>query len=166
MHIDKYERYWIIAVSVTLGLFMSALIVGAVVFGVRSPDSGGFINPQELNESQFADWGVRDMGDNHYEVIMIAQMWAFLPREVRVPEGATVDFVITSRDVTHGFIIEHHNVNFELVPGHIARARVTFNEAGVYHYICHEYCGRLHEEMWGQIIVEEAVEEVAIGNEE
>lgn len=155
MHIDKYEKYWIIAVSATLGVFMAALIVGAVVFGVRAPDAEGFVNPNRLDDTIFANPGVRDMGNNVYEVVMIGRMWAFEPAVITVPVGAQVDFLITSEDVTHGFIIEHHNLNFELVPGHIARGQVQFNEPGEYRYICHEYCGQLHHIMHGVIIVEE-----------
>lgn len=163
MHIDKYEKYWIIAVSATLGVFMAALIVGAIVFGVRTPDAEGFVNPNRLGDTMFANPGVRDMGNNVYEVTMTAQMWSFNPAIVRVPVGAQVDFFITSSDVTHGFIIEHHNVNFELVPGHIARAQVTFDEVGEFQFICHEYCGRLHHIMHGTIIVEEADELAQVG---
>lgn len=159
MHIDKYERAWIIAVSATLGVFMAALIAGAVVFGVRVPQPEGFVNPNRLGDTVFANPGVRDMGNNVYEVTMVAQMWNFLPAEIRVPVGAQVDIMITSVDVTHGFIIEHHNANFEVLPGHIARAQVTFNEAGEYRFICHEYCGQLHHIMHGVIIVEEMEQE-------
>jgi len=155
MHIDRYEKLWIIAVSATLGVFLSALIVGAVVFGVRVPEPGGFINPNRLGDTVFANPGVRDMGNDTYEVTMVAQMWSFLPGEIRVPVGAKVDFQVTSVDVTHGLIIEHHNVNFTLVPGHVARASVTFNKPGEYRFICHEYCGQLHQMMHGVIIVED-----------
>lgn len=164
MHIHKYEKYWIIAVSATLGVFMAALIVGAIVFGVRTPDAEGFVNPNRLDDTIFANPGVRDMGNNVYEVVMTAQMWSFNPAIVRVPEGAQVDFLITSSDVTHGFIIEHHNVNFELVPGHIARAQITFDEAGEFQFICHEYCGQLHHIMHGTIIVEDADEFAQAGD--
>lgn len=156
MHIDKYEKAWLIAVSVTLGVFMAALIAGAVVFGVRLPEPEGFVNPNRLDDTIFANPGVREIGEGVYEVTMTAQMWSFTPSEIRVPVGSQVDILITSRDVTHGFIIEHHNVNFEVVPGHVARAQVTFNEAGEYRFICHEYCGQLHHIMHGVIIVEEA----------
>jgi cytochrome c oxidase subunit II len=160
MHMDRYERYWLIAVSATLGVFAAALLAGAVIFGVRAPDFGGFINPSLLNETQFAAPGITDLGNNQYEVNMVARMWSFSPAEIRVPVGAVVTFNVTSADITHGFIIERHNINFEVIPGHIARARITFEEAGTFHYICHEYCGRGHHTMYGAIIVEESVESV------
>ena len=35
MHIDRLERYWIIAVGVVLGAFGAAIVASVVVFGVR-----------------------------------------------------------------------------------------------------------------------------------
>lgn len=171
MHVDKYERYWIIAVSGMLGLFAAALIVGAVVFGVQVPSFAAYVNPSELDDTVFANPGVYDRGNGEYEVVMIAQMWNFVTGDtaqvelrdgstrtvpaVRVPVGAHVTFTITSRDITHGFLVEYHNANVEIVPGHVAQVSTTFDEPGEFHFICHEYCGQLHQEMWGVVIVED-----------
>lgn len=163
MHVDKYEQMWLIVVSITLGIFFAALLAGAVIFGVRNPDPGGFINPLELDQTEFANPGVRDMGNNEYEVTMVGYMWYFAPSTIRVPVGAEVTFNITSGDVTHGFIIEDHNINFELVPGHIARQTVTFHEEGEFRMICHEYCGRGHHLMHAVIIVEDEASTTALG---
>lgn len=164
MHIDQYERTWIIVTSITLGVFMAALVAGAVIFGVRVPEPAGFVNPQQLEDTQFANPGVRDMGDGKYEVVMIAQMWFFLPNTIEVPVGSEVEFIITSSDVTHGFIIQEMNANFEIVPGHVSRQRVTFDEVGEYRIVCHEYCGRGHQNMFGTIIVtEDTTDTAALG---
>lgn len=174
MHIHEYERYWIIASTIALGAFMAALIAGAIVFGVRVPEPAGFVNPTRLDQTEFANPGLRHMGGNEYEVYMIAQKWAFRPAEIRVPEGSVVTFNITSSDITHGFYIEHHNANMEVIPGHIGQIRVTFDRAGEYRYICHEYCGRGHHLMHAAIVVEDAEDstaetesvDVAVMNEE
>lgn len=155
IHVDKYERYWINASMVMLGVFFASLIAGAAIFGVRPASSDGFINPLKLNETQFASPGVRHMGGNQYEVYMLAQTWSFVPAEVRVPVGAEVTFKITSRDVTHGFMIEKTNVNLMVLPGNIAQSRTTFNTPGEFAFVCHEYCGRNHHAMHGVIIVED-----------
>ena len=159
MHIDQYERYWIIAFVAVLTLFMASLFAGAIIFGVRTPSSVGFINPSRLENTAFANPQVRHMGGNEYEVTMLARMWSFTPAEVRVPVGAEVTFNVTSADITHGFIIEHHNANMELVPGHIATTRVTFNKEGEFALQCHEYCGRGHHLMHAMVIVEEPTDE-------
>jgi cytochrome c oxidase subunit II len=124
------------------------------------------VNPRAINQTAFANPGLRAMGDNRYEAYIIAQMWQFNAGSteleadgtqiLHVPQGAQVTFYITSSDITHGFIIERSNVNFEVVPGHVARATHTFNEPGTYKMMCHEYCGRLHQNMHMTLIVEPA----------
>jgi cytochrome c oxidase subunit 2 len=182
MHIDRYERYWIIIVAAVLGAFFAALLAGMLIFGVRLPSSPGaenFVNPLALDQ-QFGAPGLRDMGDNHYTAHIIAQMWSFdvgsdetykdyfesqnpnIPyngpdagnQVIRVPQGATVNFEITSRDVTHGFLVERHNGNIEVVPGHIGRTTVKFRESGEFRILCHEYCGRAHQQMHVIVVVE------------
>lgn len=165
IHIDEYERRWIITITVVLGVFFASLLAGAALFGVRAPDQGTTINPNRIDETMFANPGLRHMGDNRYEAVILAQMWSFTPNEIRVPEGAEVTFYVTSQDITHGFLIEHHNVNLQLVPGHVAQGRVHFKEAGTYKMLCHEYCGRGHQIMYADIIVEEAEAEVATSGE-
>jgi cytochrome c oxidase subunit 2 len=166
VHIDKYERFYIIAVAVTLGVFFAALIAGAVVFGVRLPDAGSFINPNALSETEFANPGLRQVGTHRYELYIVAQMWSFNVGSteidavtgkpiIRIPVGSEVTFNITSSDVTHGFIIEEKNINMEVVPGHIGRQTTIFNQPGEYAVVCHEYCGRGHQTMYFKLIVEE-----------
>lgn len=164
MHIDRYERMYIIAASAVMGAFFAALLVSALVFGVHLPEPQGFVNPRALNETAFANPGLRAMGDNRYEAYIVAQMWQFNAgssefeadgtQVLRVPQGAQVTFYLTSADITHGLIIERSNINFEIVPGHVARATHTFREAGTFKVMCHEYCGRLHQNMHLTLIVE------------
>jgi cytochrome c oxidase subunit II len=183
MHVDELERQWLIIVSAVMGAFFAALLAGMLIFGVRLPSSPGaenFVNPLAL-DSEFGAPGLRDMGDGRYTFQIIAQMWTFdlgsaetykdyfdsvgRPEEytiqnqgnqvVRIPVGARVDFVITSRDVSHGFLIEHHNANIQVLPGHIGRMSVVFRNPGEYRILCHEYCGRAHQQMHALIVVEE-----------
>lgn len=166
MHIDRFEKYYIVAAAVVLGVFFASLIASALVFGLHPAQPGGFINPLTIDQTAFASPGLRDMGNGSYEVYIVAQMWRFDAGSdeqdvqgndvLRVPAGSRVTFYVTSRDVTHGFIIEQHNVNFELVPGHVAQGTVTFHRPGTYAIICHEYCGRGHQTMHMSIVVEPA----------
>jgi cytochrome c oxidase subunit II len=169
IHVDKYERIWIIMVSIVLGVFFASLVAGALVYGVRPAQPEGFINPMRLDETEFANPGVRHMGENRYEALIMSQAWRFETGEVddtglpviRVPAGADVTFKMTSRDVIHGFMIEESNVNLEILPGQVGSARETFNEPGEFYFLCTQYCGRNHHGMYGKLIVEEATTEVA-----
>ncbi|NJO06850.1 MAG: hypothetical protein HC876_15760 [Chloroflexaceae bacterium] len=93
MHIDVLERYWLIAVGVTLGTFTAALLAGIFIFGLRTPSPVGRIDPTMIDQTEFAETGLRDMGNNRYEVYMLAQMWSFRPSEITVPAGAEVTFL-------------------------------------------------------------------------
>lgn len=168
MHIDRFERYWLVIASAVLGAFFAALIAGAVIFGVRLPSSpGDFINPMGLSLTEFANPGIYPSltEDNVYDAYIVARMWRFdigsdekdeLGNDiVRLPVGARVNINVTSADVTHGFLIERHNVNIQVIPGHIGRSTVVFREPGVYRLLCHEYCGRGHQQMHSMFIIEE-----------
>jgi cytochrome c oxidase subunit 2 len=77
MEINKFERYWLIAVGLTLGAFVAATIVAVAVFGIRLPSPVERVNPQRLDQTIFASPGVRKIADNRYEAVIIAKSWAF-----------------------------------------------------------------------------------------
>lgn len=166
LEIDRYERTYMILAAAMLGVFFAALVAGAIIYGVHLPTAVGFINPILIDETEFANPGLRDMGDNHYELYVVAQMWTYNAGTtettaagypvLHLPQGAVVTFNVTSRDVQHGFYVEHHNVNLQILPGHIASQTITFSEPGTYHVICHEYCGRGHQTMGMVLIVDRA----------
>lgn len=162
----RLERNLIVVFSVMMGVFFAMVVAAAVVFGINPARSEGFINPLILDQTEFANPGLRNMGDNRYDLYILAQMWAFDAgsaemtddgvQVVRVPQDAEVTFYMTSRDITHGIVIEYHNLNLQLVPGQIAAGTITFDRVGTFRMICHEYCGRGHHNMNLQIIVEPA----------
>ena len=157
MHVDRYERIWLRASIFILVIFVLAVVVSSAAFGVQVPGVYARINPTTLltdPDSQFADPGVRELAPGKYEVTMRAQIWSFVPNEVRIPRGATVTFYITSQDVQHGFIVEKTNLNVMLLPGQISKLTTRFDEPGSYNIICHEYCGLGHHTMFATIIVE------------
>jgi cytochrome c oxidase subunit 2 len=161
MEINRLERYWLIAVAATLGAFVAATVMAVTVFGIRLPRPVGTINPADLSNTEFASPGVRQVGDGQYEAYIIAKSWAFdagpeagTPPVIRLPAGSTVDFNVISTDVMHGFQIEKHSINLELVPGQIAQASANFNRPGTYRIICNHYCGAGHQVMYATVVVE------------
>lgn len=160
MHIDRLERYWLLAVTGMMGAFFAALLVSVFVFGVRLPSPVGRVNPRQLDATEFSKPGLRQTGANRYDLYVVAQMWQFNlgqksgKGEIRIPAGAEVTFYVTSKDVTHGLFVEQHDVNLMLLPGQIASTTTTFHKPGTYHIVCHEYCGAAHQAMVATIIVE------------
>ena len=47
------------------------------------------------------------------------------------------------------------NANTMVIPGYVTEFTITFPKPGEYLMMCHEYCGTLHHEMVGALIVEE-----------
>ncbi|MEZ4608163.1 MAG: hypothetical protein R2865_15575 [Deinococcales bacterium] len=47
----------------------------------------------------------------------VAQTFSFSPSEIRLPVGAEVQFFLISKDILHGYQIQHTNVNVELHAG-------------------------------------------------
>ncbi|MBX7212850.1 MAG: hypothetical protein K1X39_02445 [Thermoflexales bacterium] len=164
MHINRYERAWLTAVAVTLGVFAAAMLVGLLAFGIRLPSPVARVDPNNLANTPFAKPGLKSLGGARYELYATAKMWQFdagreagplgVPPQIRIPARSEVTFYVTSLDVNHGFYIEDHSINLEVVPGQIARATVTFMQPGEYKIICNHYCGAGHQVMYGTVIVE------------
>ncbi|MEZ5228335.1 MAG: cytochrome c oxidase subunit II [Acidimicrobiales bacterium] len=109
---------------------------------------------------------MREIGDNEYEAYVIAQAWSFAPRELVVPLGATVTIYVSSPDLQHGFKITDTNINMQIVPGQVSTLKHTFDELGEFNYICTEYCGTGHAQMYGTVkVVAELPDEAAATTE-
>jgi cytochrome c oxidase subunit 2 len=115
-----------------------------------------------LGSKPFQQASVTKHGDKTYEVHYVARMWAFEPSVLRVPTGSTLDIYAVTRDVTHGLEIAGTNVNLMLVPGAIANSRVHFTKPGVYTIVCHEYCGRGHQNMNARIEVSDKIADFSV----
>lgn len=154
MKVHTYERVFLWLGAAVLVACLAALTYGSLGLGIHLPTKAGTIDPQALaNTPPFDRPGVRRIGPNAYEAVMIGRVWSFTPAQIEVPAGADVTFVLTSADVIHGFNLEGTRVNMMLIPGQITRNRYRFKEPGEYTIICHEYCGVGHHTMYGKVVV-------------
>ncbi len=103
---------------------------------------------------------IRHDGKN-YEIHFLAKMWKFEPSKVIVPVGSTLDVSVTSKDVQHGFQILGTNINFMALPFVLTTGRVHFTKPGIYHIVCHEYCGAAHQNMNAIIEVSDKVDDIS-----
>ncbi len=155
MHVDPYERNWIILSIVLLIAFATTIAVAGFAFGIQVPSPEQRVDPRTIaEEGPWADPGLREIAPGKYEAYILAQTWTFLPREISVPVGSEVTFYITSKDVQHGFKLQDTNLNVQIVPGQVSKLTITFDEPGDYNYICTEYCGAAHAAMFGTLHVE------------
>jgi cytochrome c oxidase subunit II len=150
-----FEIAWILPSIAIPAAMLVAIALTAFAMGVRVPSAAGRVDPKTLTQTApFDQPGLRELAPGRYEAVLIAQTFLFEPKEIRVPQGAEVTFVISSKDVIHGLKIENTPINVMVVPGQVSRLTTTFREPGEYLYICHEYCGAGHHVMAGKIIVE------------
>ncbi|MFJ5259232.1 cytochrome c oxidase subunit II [Streptomyces sp. NPDC088387] len=64
-----------------------------------------------------------------------------------LPEGKTVRFVLTSRDVIHSFWVVPFLMKQDVIPGHTNAFQVTPNKQGTFLGKCAELCGVDHSRM-------------------
>lgn len=158
IHVDTYERYWIMLTLVVLVVFTVAVGVSGFMLGVQVPVPESLVNPNTIATdatSRFANPGLRQLAPGKYEAYIRTQSspWKFIPDKLEVPAGSTVTFYVTSVDVQHGFKLEGTNVNVQILPGLVSKMTATFKTAGTYNYVCTEYCGVGHQNMFGTLTV-------------
>jgi len=148
----------VIYIAILLSVVHLSLIAFAVFrLGITVP--GCVLNPKPFEKAE-----IIKHGDKRYELRMIAKMWAFEPKIVRLPVGSTLEIFMTSKDVNHGFQIVGTNINVMAVPGVMTQAEITFNNPGAYRIVCNEFCGIGHQEMNGVIEIDPNIEEPQISN--
>jgi len=157
MEIHRYEKIWTAAALLLIVGFIATVTYGTVGAGVKMvDDSGGTVDAGSLGDTEFGDPGVTQVGENQYEVHVVARQFLFQPgttSPIRVPANSEVTFYVTSADVVHGFEVAGTNVNVMVIPGQVAEITVRFDEPGQYGIVCHEYCGAGHHTMAGQLVV-------------
>ncbi|MDJ0756268.1 MAG: cytochrome c oxidase subunit II [Ardenticatenaceae bacterium] len=166
MHIDQTERRYIIFALLLVGAFGIAIAISSSAYSINVVRPESQIDPKLLTTPGATAYDgfaeppenrLRELSPGRYEAYIIGYAtkgWIWEPEELRVPAGSEVTFYVTSADVTHGFIIQNTNVNMMVLPGQVSKLTTTFDTPGTYNFICHEYCGILHHNMYGQLIVE------------
>ncbi|MCU4925771.1 cytochrome C oxidase subunit II [Halobacteria archaeon AArc-dxtr1] len=155
MNIHTYEKAWLIAAMVLIVAFIATITYGSVALGITMvSDQEDTVEPTELGDDErFGDPRVEHVGDNEYEVYVVAQTFSYLPDPIEVPADSDVTFYVTSRDVIHSFSLVGTNVNTMAIPGEVSVMPVEFDEPGEYGVVCNEYCGPGHHDMEGMVTV-------------
>lgn len=147
---DRAERN-ALAVAVSLLLFFFVLIVYAAK-GLKIDLPTCVTDVQPFKEGRLIQHAPK-----RYELQVVAKMWFFDldggRTEIEIPAGSVVDIYLTSTDVVHGMHINGTTVNLMAIPGTVNYARYKFDKPGVYHVVCHEFCGVGHHAMQAKIVV-------------
>jgi cytochrome c oxidase subunit 2 len=150
----RSEKVWL---TISFGMIVAfMLFAGYQAFALQMgpPSNTETIDPQKVNQTApFDHPGIRQIGDHEYEVVMTLEIFSFNPEKIEVPAGSTVHFIMTSKDVVHGFEVAGTNLNAMIVPGYIQKATQKFTKPGEYLVLCNEYCGAGHQMMSTTITV-------------
>jgi cytochrome c oxidase subunit 2 len=83
--------------------------------------------------------------------------WRWELSQSDVPTGKTVEFLVSSADINHGFAIYDPEMRIvaqtQAMPGYTNKLRYTFSKPGTYKILCLEYCGVAHHNMLAEIKV-------------
>ncbi len=88
------------------------------------------------------------------DVYLLGRQWQWYP-VLKLKKGVEYILHLSSADVNHGFSLYPININIQVVPGYDYGLRVTPNQVGDFRVICNEFCGILHHQMIGKVVVEE-----------
>jgi cytochrome c oxidase subunit 2 len=157
--LEKGERLFLYSTGLLLVAFFMAILASIGEAGIHLPTDEGQVDPAQLRTTapfnNLSDQPEDTNGDGVIDAVLIAKAYAFEPNPIVVPAGQEIEFVVSSQDVIHGFLISDVGVNAMVIPGQVTKVTATFDEAGEYNIICHEFCGIGHQTMFGRVIVEE-----------
>lgn len=98
--------------------------------------------------------GVTRVEHLKFRAVLVAYNWEFEPKEIRVPVGAEVEFAARSGQEYHGIALMGTSIAFPLATNEVTEFTHVFDEAGEYTWVCSQYCGSGHANMYGTVIVE------------
>jgi len=84
---------------------------------------------------------------------VIAKKFVYVPSEIRVRSGETVELQLTAPEVPMGFNLPDFAVRTDVMPGKVAKVRFTADKAGTFTFLCDVFCGTGHEDMSGTVVV-------------
>lgn len=88
------------------------------------------------------------------QVIRVSvRKFAFLPGEITLKQGVPVVLEFVSADVVMGFNAPDLKLRADIIPGQVARVRLTPRQVGTFDFLCDIFCGDGHEGMSGRIHV-------------
>lgn len=84
---------------------------------------------------------------------LVAKKFVFTPEKIEVKAGQRLQLELSTLDFAHGFSLPDLKLRADLVPDQIVRLNLRFDKPGDYVFLCDNYCGDGHEDMFGRFLV-------------
>jgi len=84
-----------------------------------------------------------------------AKRFVFVPNQLTLKKGETVEIELGSEDVPMGFSAPDFALRSDIIPGQTTRVKFTPQKVGTYTFLCDIFCGSGHESMDGTLTVVE-----------
>ena len=163
--LGRDERLWVaIAAIWGLGMFLMIAFIWPAIGNEQNEIQSYRIDPAEFHRLTMEFTEAHQIGEMDgvpvvapppgSDIYLEGQQFAWRP-VVQLKRGKQYRFLISSRDVQHGFslVMERHSINFQVLPGFVTAIRLTPEQVGEFAVVCNEFCGAGHHLMTGRIIV-------------
>ena len=104
------------------------------------------------------------VADTVRTVEVTAAQFRFVPSQIEVVQGETVQLRIRSVDVAHGLAIPEFGVRVMVRPGQDATVEFVADTPGSYPFQCNVFCGAGHGRMVGTLVVLPATGQTAMAD--
>ena len=88
------------------------------------------------------------------KIQVVMKKYSIDPPVIRIKSGTTVELLITTADVQHGFDVPKLGIKEPVQPGKTTSIVLDAPPKGEYSVVCGIICGPHHDDMGGKLIVE------------
>jgi cytochrome c oxidase subunit II len=158
-------RVQLIWLGVTGSIVLFLAIWGSVILLSSAEGAGGGQGPDPLATPSGPKVQVQVIGQQWQFTYRYPQYGGFESAELYLPESSTIEFHVTSLDVTHSFWAYQLGVKADAVPGADNIAFVRTRGPVKFDIRCAELCGLWHGHMYevGHIVSKQAFQRWAAG---
>ncbi|OGJ60563.1 hypothetical protein A3A67_05235 [Candidatus Peribacteria bacterium RIFCSPLOWO2_01_FULL_51_18] len=136
MHASKFDR------KIITGLLLLSVLISAGCVA------------KETNSSVSGDKTTSAISEKR-TIAMSADTWVFTPNVVRVKKGEQVQIELTGVRGKHSFTSTDLALNVPVEAGQTVTFDVPTDKAGTFEFRCRVPCGPGHQDMVGQVVIEE-----------
>lgn len=98
-------------------------------------------------------WRAAQATDAPRTIEVTARRFTFTPNVITAKAGERIVLEIKSVDFIHGMNFPDLMIRADLIPGRVTRIELPAQRAGIYEFLCDNFCGDGHEEMHGKLVV-------------